>query len=167
MAHTELSRCFARYAVTLDIHKIDIRKLRKTSTYLDDKVDSYRDNYDFVVIGAGGLLLPFFLESIFSDPSIWSKLDIPLVFFGVGAIGEYAQKSWYTSVGPTDNSHLVQALKSASTISVRDLRSWLLVSRITSNNRNNLFMTGCPTVFSAAPEVADHGGAPSALRFCC
>jgi len=155
LAHSELAECFSRYAITLDIYQIDIRELRNTSTYLDDEIDSFREVYDFIVIGAGGLLLPFFIESIFFDPSTWSRLNMPLVFFGVGAIGEYAQQSWYTNFAADDDSPLVQALRAASTISVRDLRSWLLVSRLINNNQKNLFITGCPTVFSTSGE-GDH-----------
>ena len=53
---------------------------------------------------------------------------MPLIFFGVGAIGEFARKSHYTALDKDTYPHLACALEAASAVSVRDLRSYLLVS---------------------------------------
>ena len=152
LAHSVLPDCFEGYGVGLDVRRVDIRNLRTTSTFLDDKIESYNQDYDLIVVGAGGLLLPFFIDGIFEDPDSWSRIEIPLVFFGVGIIGEFAEQSWYTAVNPRDNQHVVKALNAAVAISVRDLRTWLFTSRLVKNHRNRIFITGCPTVFQTKAE---------------
>jgi hypothetical protein len=152
LAHVALAECFAKYDVAFDTDQVNIRNLRNESTRLDDRIDYFNDEYDLVVIGAGGLLLPFFMESIFADPESWRRFRIPLVFFGVGAIGEFARPNWYTNESPDEIDHLTAALNAAAFISVRDLRSWLLVSRLLRDDRSHLFMTGCPTVFCTAAD---------------
>ena len=147
LAHSVLPNCFESYGVSLDVQRRDIRSLINTSTFLDNQVESYNQDYDLIVIGAGGLLLPFFIDGIFEDTDSWSRIEIPLVFFGVGIIGEFVEQSWYTSVSPRDNQHVVSALNAATAISVRDLRTWLFASRLVTKHHNQIFLTGCPSVF--------------------
>lgn len=155
LAHEALAECFNAHDVNLDIEQVNIRDLRNSDTRLDDQIDAFNNEYDLIVIGAGGLLLPFFLESIFTHPDSWSKISIPLVFFGVGAIGEFVRPIWYTNASPDGKNHLTAALNAAASISVRDLRSWLLVSRLLRNDQSRIFMTGCPTAFCVAAGQLD------------
>ena len=152
LAHSVLPDCFESYGVGLDVHRVDIRSLINTSTFLDDQIESYNEDYELMVIGAGGLLLPFFMNGIFEDTDSWSRIEIPLVFFGVGVIGEFAEQIGYTTVNPCENQHVVKALNAATAISVRDLRTWLFATRLVNNYHNRIFLTGCPTVFQTGAD---------------
>ncbi len=154
LAYQALPLCFAKYDALLEVDMVNLRHLINKGEFLDDKIDKYMDKYDLIAIGAGGLLLPFFINAIFKEPESWLKINIPLIFFGVGAIGEIARGSNYTAEDKDSYPHLACALKAATAVSIRDLRSYLLVSRLLNDSNEKIFLTGCPTAFCTAADSA-------------
>lgn len=59
---------------------IDKRDIRNSGHFIDGEKSVINQTYDMIVIGGGGLLLPFFVNAIFRDVESWQKLQVPLVF---------------------------------------------------------------------------------------
>jgi hypothetical protein len=139
---------FRKYGVDLRCDRVDVVDLKRHGRVLDDKFDEMNDRYDVVIVGAGGLLSLGLIEFIFDDPGIWERFRIPIIFFGAGAILNRGAPESYPGVDADADLHLPRALRAASVVSVRDLRSWLLAARLSGKGSDRLFLTGCPTIYA-------------------
>lgn len=145
LAHKAIEARLNGLVSDIDIEKRDIWQFREAQKPLDDEIDTINQQYQLIIIGAGGLLSLGIINYIFSKPSSWSKVTIPIVFYGVGIIGNYHLCQWVLS--GLETAHLDAALKAASLISVRDLRTYLVSTKATGKEK--VFLTGCPTLHYA------------------
>lgn len=149
LAHQAISRDLDALGRALEFEQVDIGKLQQQGKGLDDSLDAINSNFDLMVIGAGGLLSLFLINAIFTNPDSWRRLKIPIVFYGVGILGNYGYSQWVMSGQNT--AGLEAALSSASLIGVRDLKTWLVASKYAESTKIQL--TGCPTIqYAAGPE---------------
>ena len=142
LAYVAVSNDLLAMDKSLDFNRVDIWGLRKNKTFLDARIDEINRGYQMLVIGAGGLLSLDLLNYVFSDPSLWQQIQIPIVFYGVGIIRKYFDS--HLVMIDRDMAHLNSAFQQASLISVRDLKSLLLT--VKSGCLNKTYLTGCPTL---------------------
>ncbi|WP_204150813.1 polysaccharide pyruvyl transferase family protein [Leptolyngbya sp. CCY15150] len=144
---------FAEHQLHLTVDLVDIRALVDQKTTLDSQLDRINQTYDLVIIGAGGYLHPLhLLPRIFSQIESWGKLTIPLVLFGFGVVNLHEHNNYptrFSLLSPYEPNHLTAALKAATAVSVRDVRSWFVARRLLQRDAHKVFLTGCPTVFLA------------------
>ncbi|MCP5463494.1 MAG: polysaccharide pyruvyl transferase family protein [Deltaproteobacteria bacterium] len=130
-------------------HKIDLLEQRQNLAYLDDELDHINQNYDAIVIGAGGLLSPGLINHVFLNPACWQQVNKPIFILGVGVIGNYTNPNHNLSINSETQKHLIAAINRADLISVRDMPTRLVCEKILSlsqKKNDHLFFTGCPTL---------------------
>jgi len=149
LAHQAITRDLDTLDLVLEYEQVDIGKLQQQGKGLDASLESINSNFDLMVIGAGGLLSLFLIDAIFSNPDCWRKLKIPVVFYGVGILGNYGYSQWVMSGQHT--AGLEAALSIASLIGVRDLKTWLVASKYAEPTK--IYLTGCPTIqYAVGPD---------------
>jgi hypothetical protein len=122
----------------------DIWLRRQRTAFLDERIDEINHEFDLVMIGPGGFLGPKLIGSIFTDPTGWDRLKVPLVFNGVGIVASINRPVWYSAMD--SDTHVVRALSRANAASVRELNSWLLAARAMGAHSSRLWLSGCPSL---------------------
>ncbi|MBW2130792.1 MAG: polysaccharide pyruvyl transferase family protein [Deltaproteobacteria bacterium] len=161
LAHQVVHKALQDHGLGCRFHEVDLWELRTQGQFLDNEIDRINEQFDFMVIGAGGMFSPGLINFVFRDPGNWSRIKIPLFFFGVGVIANNTLPNHYAILGPDSEAPLVKALQAASLVSVRDMRTWLTAAKVLPDHRERLFLTGCPTIFYTGNGHEDPGTAHS------
>lgn len=142
---------FSEHNLHLTVDVVNIQDLINQKIGLDPRIDEINRTYDMLIIGAGGYLHPLhLLPRIFHQIESWAKLKIPLILFGFGVVNLHENCPYPTKfalLSPHEDNHLTAALRAATAVSVRDVRSWFVSTRLLGTEAHKVFLTGCPTVF--------------------
>ncbi|MBW2018223.1 MAG: hypothetical protein JRJ01_15525, partial [Deltaproteobacteria bacterium] len=122
LAHQVVHKALQDHGLGCRFHEVDLWELRTQ-------------------VGAGGMFSPGLINFVFRDPGNWSRIKIPLFFFGVGVIANNTLPNHYAILGPDSDAPLVKALQAASLVSVRDMRTWLTAAKVLPDHRERLFLT--------------------------
>lgn len=135
-----------RFDIAAEVDCIDLAEIQNRGESLDDQLDEINRTYDCIILGTGGMLCWYILDWAFKDPANWARLQPPLVLFGIGIIHNVGRGTLYTQLRPDEpNSSVIEAIKAATLIAVRDNRSALFVQRMVGGDKRT-YLTGCPSL---------------------
>jgi hypothetical protein len=141
-----LSMTLQRFDIAAEVDCIDLAEMQQSGESLDHQVNEINLKYDCIILGTGGMLCWYILDWAFKDPENWRRLRPPLVLFGIGIIHNLGRGTLYTQLRPDEpNSSVIEAIKAATLIAVRDNRSALFVQRMVGGDKRT-YLTGCPSL---------------------